>query len=58
MHTVSMNVRLDEDVDTAYTVEVDFYIFILVPITHPIQGSAMHVVFFVACASQRSWFRK
>ena len=53
-----MNVRFDENVDAAYTVEVDFYIFVLVPIAHPIQGSAMHVVLFVACASRRSWFRK
>ena len=54
MHTVSMNVRLNENVNSAYTVEVDFYIFVFVPITHPIQGSAVHVVLFVACASQRS----
>lgn len=49
-----MNVRLDENVDTSYTVEVDFYTFVLMPIAHPIQRSAMHVVLFVACASQRS----
>lgn len=52
--TVSMNVRLHENVHTAYAVKVDFYIFVLVPITHPIQGSAMHVVLLVACASHRS----
>ena len=52
--TVSMNVRLDKNVNTAYTVEVDFYIFVLVPIAHPIQGSAVHVVLFVTCASHRS----
>ena len=49
-----MNVRLDKNVDTAYAVQVDFYIFILVPIAHPIKGSAMHVVLFVACASHHS----
>ena len=49
-----MNVRLDENVDTAYTVKVDFYIFVLLPIAHPIKGSAMHVVLFVACTSHRS----
>lgn len=53
-----MNVRLDQNVDAAYTVEVDFCIFVLVPIAHPIQGSAMHVVFFVACASYRFSFVK
>ena len=52
--TVSMNVRLYENIDTADTVKVDFYIFVLVPITHPIQCSAMHVVLFVACTSHRS----
>ena len=49
--TVSMYVRLDENIHTAYAVEVDFYIFILVSIAHPIQGSAMHIVLFIAYIS-------
>ena len=44
-----MNVRFDEDVDTANPVEFDFYIFVLVPIAHPVQSPAMHVILFVAC---------
>lgn len=48
-----MNIRFDENADTAYTVKIDFYIFVLVPIAHPIQSSAMHVVLFVACAIRR-----
>ena len=49
-----MNVSFDEDVDTPYTIEVDFYVFVLVAITHPIQGPAMHVVLFVTCAGHQS----
>lgn len=48
-----MNVRLDENADTAYTVKVDFYIFVFVPIAHPVQSSTMHVVLFVAYADRR-----
>ncbi len=46
-----MNVRLDKNVDAAYSVEVDFYVFVFVAIAHPVQGSAVHVVLFVACAN-------
>ena len=34
--TVSMNVRLDENADTTYTIKIDFHIFVFVPIAHPI----------------------
>ena len=49
--TVAMNVRFDENVDATYSIEVYFNIFILVAIAHPIQGSAVHVVLFVACTN-------
>lgn len=52
-----MNVRFDENANAADAIEMDFYIFILVPIPHPIQSSAMHVVFFVAYAESSSFVR-
>jgi hypothetical protein len=51
-----MNVSFDKNANTAYAVEVDFDIFVLMPVAHPVQGSAMHVVLFIACAEYRSPF--
>ena len=43
-----MNLRFDENTDATDAVELDFSVFIFVPVTHPVQGFAVHIVFFVA----------
>ena len=45
-----MYFRLDEDVDAADAVEGHDSVFVFVAVTHPIEGAAVHVVFFVPCA--------
>lgn len=43
-----MNLRFDENTNATDAVELDFFVFIFVAVTHPVQIFAVHVVFFVA----------
>ena len=48
-----MNIGFDENADAADAIEMHFLVWVFVPIAHPVQGSPVHVVFFVAYGDER-----